>query len=81
MVKGNKRGPERNHVFWTWQNCSTHKLTAAVIACTRLLQDQASQHPSMEREGVKKPPLLGSPADLMVSVKGESQFSLRCSSW
>lgn len=45
-------GLEGSSVFWIWQDQCTHKLSAAVVVCTRPAQDQASQHFSMERKDV-----------------------------
>lgn len=38
-------------VFWTFKDGCAYKLSAAVVACARLVQYHASQHCSMEREG------------------------------
>lgn len=47
--------PEYNRVFFTPQDHCTHGLIAAVVACTRLVHDQASQYSSTKGEGVFKP--------------------------
>lgn len=38
----------QNSISWTWKDPCTHELTAVVAACTKLVQDQARHHSSME---------------------------------
>lgn len=67
----------RSGTLLQWDR-GTHGLTAVVVACIRPIQDQASQHSSMEWEGLMRPPPL---AEELLRVDGcwgrESQFSLR----
>lgn len=62
-------------VFWTWQSQYTHILSEAVVACTTLAHNQASQHSTLNKVGAHKVHLsLRSYWYLVVLRKGESVF-------
>lgn len=69
-------GPEEGIVSWTWQDCGTHELRAAVAACIRSAQDQARHHFSVEEKGFMSP----QPATLELGTINDFwglEFSLR----
>lgn len=48
-------GPDWNHIFRIWQGYRTREPRAAVTACPRSAQDQASHHASIEWKAIKWP--------------------------
>lgn len=76
--------PGKNSVLWTRQACYTHKLTAAVVSCTRPVQDLANLDSTLPwtGKGIREPKPLAEELLTVADGWGRiSQSSLRVCAW